>query len=148
MLWFGNPLRMMILIWKLIFGCYSTHYNCKLADTWNTEQRSVPKKFGLRGDQDKFWTFHCCLFFPLRIHWSLSTILKTRKKVYEVFFVFFWYVTVCIFWECIQYTIHWDKTQMLKKNPLDKINGTKTALFFLSQASTHHSFTFNLRFLY
>ena len=41
-----------------------------------------------------------------------------------------------------------DKRQMLKKLPSDKINGTKNALFFLSQASTHHSFTFNLRFLY
>ena len=37
---------------------------------------------------------------------------------------------------------------MLKKFPSDKINGIKTALFFLSQAPTHHSFTFNLRFLY
>ena len=38
--------------------------------------------------------------------------------------------------------------QMLKKFPWDKINGTKNALFFLSRAPTHHSFTFNLRFLY
>ena len=37
---------------------------------------------------------------------------------------------------------------MLKKNLLDKISGTKNALFFLSRAPTHHSFTFNLRFLY
>ena len=59
-----------------------------------------------------------------------------------------WYVKVCIFWKSIQYTIHWDKTQMLKKFPSDKINGTKNALFFLSRAPTHHSFTFNLRFLY
>ena len=29
---------------------------------------------------------------------------------------------------------------------MDKINGTKNALFFLSRAQTHHSFT-NLRFL-
>ena len=35
---------------------------------------------------------------------------------------------------------------MLKKIPSDKINGTKIALFFLSRAPTHHSFTFNLRF--
>ena len=61
---------------------------------------------------------------------------------------FFRYVKVCIFWTSIQYTIHWDKTQMLKKISLDKINGTKNALFFLSQAPTHHGFTFNLRFLY
>ena len=37
---------------------------------------------------------------------------------------------------------------MLKKFPSDKINGTKNVLFFLSRAPTHHSFTFNLRFLY
>ena len=37
---------------------------------------------------------------------------------------------------------------MLKKFPSDKINGTKNALFFLSRAPTHHSFNFNLRFLY
>ena len=36
---------------------------------------------------------------------------------------------------------------MLKKFPLDKINGAKNILFFLSQAPSHHSFTFNL-FLY
>ena len=36
---------------------------------------------------------------------------------------------------------------MLRKFPLYKINGTKNALFFLSRASTHHSLTFNLRFL-
>ena len=38
--------------------------------------------------------------------------------------------------------------QMLKKFPSDKINGTKNALFFLSRAPTHQSFTFNLRSLY
>ena len=52
----------------------------------------------------------------LRIHWRLSTILKTSNK--SVWSNVFWYVDVCIFWKCIQYTIHWDKTQILKKNPL------------------------------
>ena len=37
---------------------------------------------------------------------------------------------------------------MLKKFPSEKINGTKNALFFLSRVPIHHSFTFNLRFLY
>ena len=37
---------------------------------------------------------------------------------------------------------------MLKKVSSDKINDTMKALFFLSRAPTHHSFTFNLRFLY
>ena len=37
---------------------------------------------------------------------------------------------------------------MFTKFPLDKINGRKNARFFLSRAPTHHSFTFNFRFLY
>ena len=37
---------------------------------------------------------------------------------------------------------------MLKKFPTDKINGAKNALFFPLRDPTHHSFTFNLRFLY
>ena len=37
---------------------------------------------------------------------------------------------------------------MLKKFPSDKICGTKNALFFLSRAPTHYSFTFNSRFSY
>ena len=48
----------------------------------------------------------------------------------------------------IQKTIHWDRIQILKKFLSDKINGTINALFFLSQAPTHHSFTFNFPFLY
>ena len=36
---------------------------------------------------------------------------------------------------------------MLKKFPSAKINGTNV-FFFLSRAPTHHSFTFNLRFVY
>ena len=38
---------------------------------------------------------------------------------------------VFIFWKCIQYTIYQDKTDMLKKYPLDKINGTKKCSLFL-----------------
>ena len=53
---------------------------------------------------------------------------------------------VYIFWKVIQYTIHWDKTQMLKTYPSDKINVTKN--YFLSQTPTHHSFTLNSQFLY
>ena len=36
----------------------------------------------------------------------------------------------CIFWKCIQSTIYWDKIQMLKKLPADKISIIKNALFF------------------
>ena len=41
-------------------------------------------------------------------------------------------VKVYIFYKFIQYSIHWDKIQILQKVPLDKINITKNALFFLS----------------
>ena len=71
---------------------------------------------------------------------------KNKKK--SVWSNVFWYTKVCTFWYCIQYFIHWDKRQMLKKFASNKINGTKNALFFLSRAQTHQSFTFNLRFLY
>ena len=83
----------------------------------------------------------------LKIQWGLSTILRTSNK--SVWSNIFWYVKVCKFWKCIQCTIHWNKTQILKKEiPSDKINGTKNVLFFLSQAPTHDSFTFNLWFLF
>ena len=82
----------------------------------------------------------------LRIHWRLSTILKTSNK--SVWKNLFWYVKVCIFWKFIQDTIHWDKTKILKKFPSNKINGTRNAFFFLPRAPTHHSFNFNFRVLY
>ena len=37
---------------------------------------------------------------------------------------------------------------MLKNVPSEKISGTKHTFLFLPRAPTHHSFTFNLRFLY
>ena len=70
-----------------------------------------------------------------------------KNKQKTVWSNVFWYVKVSIFWKCIQYTIHWDKTQMLKKFPLNKINGIKNAHFLLSRIPTHHNFIFNLRFL-
>ena len=39
-------------------------------------------------------------------------------------------------------------SNLKKGQPLDKINVTKNALFFLSQAPNHHNSTFNSRFLY
>ena len=62
----------------------------------------------------------------------------------------FWYVKVYIFWKFIQYNIYRDKTQMLRKFPLNKvkIKKRKKAPFFLLRAPTHHSFTSNFQFLY
>ena len=39
--------------------------------------------------------------------------------------------------------MHLDKTQMLDKFPLDKINVTENAVFFLLRAPAHPNFTFN-----
>ena len=83
------------------------------------------------------------LFFYLRIHWGLSTILKKSNK--SVWSNVFLYEKVCIFWKCIQYNIYWGKTNT-KKNSFEHNNSTKSALFFLSQALTHLSFTFKLQF--
>ena len=82
----------------------------------------------------------------LRIFLRLSTILKSSNK--SVWSNVFWYVKVCMLWKCIQYTIHWDKTEMLKEFSSNKINGAKNALFFLLRVLTRHSFTLNLWFLY
>ena len=83
---------------------------------------------------------------PLKDKLKAFDDFKYKQK--SVWSNVFWYINICIFRKCIQYTIHWDKTRMLKNILLDKINGTKDALFFLSPALTHQSFTFNLRFFY
>ena len=48
------------------------------------------------------------------------------------------------------YSIHYslNYNTSVEKILSDKINGTKNPLFFLLQAPTHHSFTFNLQCLY
>ena len=56
---------------------------------------------------------------------TLNAFDDFKNKQKSVWSYVFWYVKVCIFWKCIQYTIHWDKTQMLKKFPSDKMKSTK-----------------------
>ena len=79
------------------------------------------------------------------VGFSLKDTLKAfdyfKNKQKRVWSNVFWYVKASVFWKCIQCTIHWDKTQMIKKD------GTKNALFFLLRTPTHHSFSLNLRFL-
>ena len=77
-----------------------------------------------------------CRFNSLRIYWRLSTISKTSRKVYKVYILKVY---------LIQFTLR--KNTHVKKFPLNKINGAKEVLFFLSQAPNHHSFTFDLQFL-
>ena len=71
----------------------------------------------------------------------LSTILETSSK--SAWSSAFWYVKECTYRKCIQYTIHWDKTQIFGKNRRYK----KCPLFSFA-SSTHHRFIFNLQFLY
>ena len=69
---------------------------------------------------------------------NINDILKAfddfEKKQKSVWINVFWYIEVFIFWNCIQYTIYWSKTQMLKKNFL-WMNYTvqKLPFFFLRE---------------
>ena len=93
-------------------------------------------------------THSCSIHVLILIKHALKAFSNFRNKQQICVKYAFWYVKVCIFSKCIQYTIHWDKTQILKKFSSDKINGAQNVLFFLSQAPAHHSFAFNLQFLY
>ena len=88
---------------------------------------------------------HCSIWKTKlkQLKYALKVVGDFKNKEKKCMKEGLWYVTVYILWKCIQYTIHWDKTQILKKFPSDKINGTK----ILSRAPAYHSFTFNLRFL-
>ena len=68
--------------------------------------------------------------------------LKNKKK--SVWSNVFWYVKVCIIWKFVKYTIHWDKTQMLKKNNFRQNKQYKKCPPFYFATS----FIFNLQFLY
>ena len=57
----------------------------------------------------------------ITIHWRCMKILKISKNVHEVIFSDIWKCIYLIKRKFIQYLIHWEKTQMLKKVPLDKI---------------------------
>ena len=62
-----------------------------------------------------------------------------KQVVYEIMFL------ICKSMYILKvYSIH---TQKLRKILLDKINVTKNGLFFLLWPPTHHSVTFNLKFL-
>ena len=47
---------------------------------------------------------------------TLKAFDDFKNKQKSVWSNVYGYVKVCIFWKCIQYSVLWDKTQMLKKN--------------------------------
>ena len=57
------------------------------------------------------------------------------------------YVKIYIFWNFIQYTIHWDNTS-IKRVSFWQNKRYKNTSFFHSRAPTHHSLTFNSWFCY
>ena len=90
-----------------------------------------------------------CYFIIVNTHF-LSVPAWLLRSVWGNFF---WYVKVYIFWKFIQYTMHYDKTQMLKTffsffSFFVTINVTNMHFFFLSPAPTDHGFTFNSQFFY
>ena len=78
---------------------------------------------------------------------TLKAFDEFNNKQKSVWSKAFWCLKLC---KCVysESVIFCDKTQTLKKFSSNKISVTKNALFLLSWAPTHHSFAFNLRFLY
>ena len=91
-----------------------------------------------------------CQFIALflKLKDKMKALDDVKNKQESVWSNVFWCVKVCIFWKCIQYTIHWGKTQTLKRISFGQNKRYKNAPFFLLRAPTHRSFTFNLSFLY
>ena len=67
-------------------------------------------------NQNLIYTNHLGIFFRyLLVKDTLKAVGDFKNKQKSVWSKVFWYIKACIFWKCIQYTIHWDKTQKLKK---------------------------------
>ena len=71
-------------------------------------------------------------FFPLRMHWRLSMILKRSKK--SVWSKLFWHIKVCIFWKCIWYT-QWKMSKFYLRQ-----NKRKKKIFFSFASSNSSQF--------
>ena len=64
---------------------------------------------------------------------TLKAFNRFKSKQKSVWSNVFWYVKVFIFWKCIQYTIHRNKTQMSKKNFFGQNKGYKKCPFFFPE---------------
>ena len=62
---------------------------------------------------------------------TLKAFDDFKNKQKSVWSNVFRYAKVCIFWKCFQYTIHWDKTKMLKKFPKQTVQ--KMLSFFFGE---------------
>ena len=82
-------------------------------------------------------------FAELRIQWRLSKILRTRNK--SIWRNSFWYV---IYYESLVNKLHIVMKHKGEKIFFGQNKVYKKLTLFFSWARTHHSFTFDSRFLY
>ena len=110
-----------ILVWPLIF--VTAKNISRNLHQWYLQWRNAGKiKHICENKIDCVWLmFHNQLkFFILPLSYNLrfyNTIEDTLKafddlKNKQKGVAFFWFIKVSIFWKCVQYTIHWHKTQM------------------------------------
>ena len=129
---------MQISILKVFISCILGYILLILTRNWNFLTNCCP-----RLKIEKFIELTNCSF--LRIHWRLSTILRTSKKLYEVVLSGMYKY---VYSGSIFNTLYIEMIRNVKKIFSDKINGTKNALLFLWRALTHLSFTFPLSYFY
>ena len=133
-----------------ILKVYSIHYILR----YNTNVKKFPSD-NINGTKNILFflsrtTTHHSFTFNLRFLYELSRRFVSLKLCAE-FTIFDSVSFLCLFMSILKvYSIHYilRYNTNVKKFPSDNINGTKNILFFLSRTTTHHSFTFNLRFLY
>ena len=86
----------------------------------------------------------------ISLYWILKDTLKAfddfKNSQKSVWSTIFWYVNV--YSESVFNTLYIKDKANVQKKKNKKINGTKKIPRFCFQAPTHHSFTFDLRFLY
>ena len=85
-----------------------------------------------------------------------KVLVDFKSKQKSVWSNVFWYVKILIFWKCIQYSINWDKTQMLNIFTVlllisDSYMSCSTRLVYLKVCvgfSIFESVSFLLKFVY
>ena len=94
------------------------------------------------------WSYNWKLFMTVNWYKYGNIIFKSVSKAFDdfknkqknVWSNAFWYVKVCIFLKNIQYTIHWDKTQILKKVLWTNKRYKKCPLFSFANSNLSQSY--------
>ena len=75
-------------------------------------------------------------FLNLDLKDTLKAFGDLKNKHKSVSSNAFWYVKVCIFWKFIQYTTHWDETQMIEKISFGLNERFKNELSFFASSKS------------